>query len=85
MLRPLQHSWGHRNGWRSCRGEEKKWVKKIKNHKQPPPHTHAHIYNDLLLGEPIPNQYLPSRATGQSGINHLLIVDAEHVDPTVLS
>jgi len=25
-----------------------------------------------------------SWATGQSGINHLLVVDAEHVDPTVL-
>lgn len=42
-------------------------------------------HNGLLLGQPIHNQYLPSWATGQSGINHLLVVDAEHVDPTVLS
>lgn len=31
------------------------------------------------------NRHLPSWATGQSCINHLLIVDPEHVDAAILS
>lgn len=39
----------------------------------------------VTMRQAITNQHLPSGATCQGGINHLLIVDAEHVDPTVLS